>query len=309
MQGGYPEIIRCPPERVPEAVSIVLAELAPSQRREIAASLLDVKDPAGVADEALYVAIRGRQIHAAAWGQRQPGHIAVLWPPKFIGDVDYATACALAESVVADLDAQAVEMSQVLVAASDAHIVQILTHVNFRQLAELLYLACEAARFPRTQPTSRDIEFTTYNPSLRARLINLIERTYEGTLDCPGLNGVRDLENVITGYQATGAYRPENWLIVTAAGAVVGTLLLADHPKAGHWELMYMGLTPEARGRGWGRQITQHAQWLAGQSGVERIVLAVDSLNAPALHMYRSAGFEMWDRRTVYVRLRPKTSR
>ena len=40
-------------------------------------------------------------------------------------------------------------------------------------------------------------------------------------------------------------------------------LLLADHPKARHWELMYMGLVPEVRGRGWGRQIARYAQWLA----------------------------------------------
>jgi ribosomal protein S18 acetylase RimI-like enzyme len=65
---------------------------------------------------------------------------------------------------------------------------------------------------------------------------------------------------------------------------------------------MYMGLVPEARGRGWGRQITQHAQWSASRAGVERIVLAVDRVNEPALRMYRSTGFEMWDRRCVYVR-------
>ena len=63
-----------------------------------------------------------------------------------------------------------------------------------------------------------------------------------------------------------------------------------------------MGLTPEARGHGWGRQITQHAQYLARRAGVERIVLAVDAANGPALRMYRAMGFEIWDRRTVFVR-------
>jgi ribosomal protein S18 acetylase RimI-like enzyme len=65
---------------------------------------------------------------------------------------------------------------------------------------------------------------------------------------------------------------------------------------------MYTGLIPEARGRGWGRQITQHAQWMARQAGIERIVLAVDSVNVPAIRMYQSTGFEMWDKRSVYVR-------
>jgi mycothiol synthase len=79
-------------------------------------------------------------------------------------------------------------------------------------------------------------------------------------------------------------------------------LLLADHPSARHWELVYMGIVPQARGRGWGRQITQHAQFLARRHNIERIVLAVDAANSPALAMYRSAAFEPWDRRTVYVR-------
>jgi ribosomal protein S18 acetylase RimI-like enzyme len=86
-------------------------------------------------------------------------------------------------------------------------------------------------------------------------------------------------------------------------GRDVGVLLLADHPRAGHWELMYMGLVPEARGHGWGRHIARHAQWLARCAAVERIVLAVDAANRPALAMYERAGFAEWDRRSVFVRI------
>jgi ribosomal protein S18 acetylase RimI-like enzyme len=132
--------------------------------------------------------------------------------------------------------------------------------------------------------------------------MRLIEETYEQTLDCTALDGVRRVNHVVNGYQATGIFRPENWLIVRADEEDVGVLLLADHPQAGHWELMYMGLVPNVRGHRWGQLITRHAQWMASQAGVERIVLAVDAANEPALAMYRRTGFEMWDRRTVYVR-------
>jgi ribosomal protein S18 acetylase RimI-like enzyme len=307
VQGGQPQIIRCPPERVPEALSLVLTEIAPSLRGEIAATLLEVEGQADLANEPLYIAIQGGQIRGSAWGQRQSGNIAVFWPPQLVGDVDVATSYRLAEAVVCDLDASAIEMTQVLVGPADSARVPELERVNFCRLAELLYMTCEAPRFPRERPSFGDVTFTAYNDSQRTRLMRLIERSYEATLDCVGLNGVRDLHHVVAGYQATGTYRPENWLIVSAGQTDAGILLLADHPKAGHWELMYMGLVPEARGRGWGRQITQHAQWLASRAGVARIVLAVDSQNEPALRMYRSAGFEMWDRRTVYVRFPPKT--
>jgi ribosomal protein S18 acetylase RimI-like enzyme len=178
----------------------------------------------------------------------------------------------------------------------------VLKHVGFRHLADLIYLTCESQRFPRERDREAVLEFVPFDGPLRSRLMRLIERTYEGTLDCTALNGVRDVDNVINGYQATGVFKPQNWMIVRAHGEDAGVLLLADHPKAGHWELMYMGLVPEVRGNGWGRQITRHAQWLAAQSGVERIVLAVDATNEPALRMYRNTGFEMWDRRTVFVR-------
>ena len=65
-----------------------------------------------------------------------------------------------------------------------------------------------------------------------------------------------------------------------------------------------MGLVPEARGKGWGVQIARHAVQLASQSNAERVVLAVDASNWPALAMYGRAGFAEWDRRTVYLRFR-----
>jgi ribosomal protein S18 acetylase RimI-like enzyme len=252
--------------------------------------------------EGLFVALRGQTLCGAAWAQRQPGNIAIFWPPQLVLDEEPATAHRLAESVVRKLDRFGVAMSQVVLPSEDTGDVPILKAVGFRQLADLLYLACESDRFPSQANSQREIEFLPYDNSLRDRLVRVIERTYDGTLDCAALNGTRHMDDVMTGYQSTGVFRPENWLIVHSGDDDVGALLLADHPSVRHWELVYMGLVPKARGRGWGRQITQHAQALARAAGVERIVLAADAANEPALRMYRSVGFEAWDRRTVFVR-------
>ncbi|HVT27697.1 MAG TPA: GNAT family N-acetyltransferase, partial [Lacipirellulaceae bacterium] len=75
--------------------------------------------------------------------------------------------------------------------------------------------------------------------------------------------------------------------------------------KGRHWELMYMGLAPEVRGRGWGRHVARYAQWLARGANVERIVVAVDASNRPAVAMYQHTGFETWEQRAVYVRFPP----
>jgi ribosomal protein S18 acetylase RimI-like enzyme len=301
-------IVPCPSERLNEALAVVLCDLAPSQRREIGGALtVDSRGPrhnTAASPVGLFVAMRGEQLVGAVWAQHQPGNTAVLWPPQLAVGEREATAARLADTAVAELDRAAVSMSQVLLPDREGPFPELLEAVGFRHLAELLYLTCEAERFPAELPQmpGNKLSFLEYDKSLRGRLARLIELTYQGTLDCPTLNGARSLDDILVGYQATGVYRPENWLIVRCDDHDVGMLLLADHPQAGHLELVYMGLVPEARGRGWGRQVTHHAQRVAQSAGAERIVLAVDADNEPALRMYRSAGFEAWDRRSVYVR-------
>jgi mycothiol synthase len=284
-----------------EALSLVLCDIAPSQRQDIAQELCDQEPAATHAEHGLFAALRGERLCGAVWGQPQPGNTAVLWPPQLTPAEQEQTAHPLAEAAVCWLDSAAIGMSQVLLPGRTVPGVGVLESVGFRHLADLLYLSCEADRFP-TQVARHDLEFVAYESSHHVRLAKLIEQTYLDTLDCPDLNGARHMDDVIAGYQATGMFRPENWLIVRSGAQDVGVLLLAEHPSARHWELVYMGLVPAARGYGWGRQITQHAQELARRANVERIVLAVDAANVPALAMYRAAGFEMWDRRTVYVR-------
>jgi ribosomal protein S18 acetylase RimI-like enzyme len=296
------EIVRCPTELRAEAVALVLCELAPSLRRDVVGGLLDTENIEKSDADALFVARRDLEIRGAAWGQRQSGNIVVFWPPQLAAGEDVTTAHRLAEAVTAAIDETDAEMMQVFLPAPAAETVKVLQRVGFRHLADLRYMTAESARFPLAAPDG-ELEYGPYHGSQRDRLMDLVGRTYVGTLDCRDLDGVRDLDHVIKGYEATGTYRPENWLFVRNEGEDVGVLLLADHPKGRHWELMYIALVPEARGRGWGRQITRYAQWLARGAGVERIVVAVDAANLPAVAMYRHSGFELWDQRAVYVRV------
>jgi mycothiol synthase len=299
------EIVRCPAELRAEALALVLCELAPSLRRDVIGGLLETEEVEGSDDEALFIARCASELRGAAWGQRQSGNIVVFWPPQLAAGEDVTTAHRLAEAVTAAIDETDAEMMQVFLPAPAAETVKVLQHVGFRHLADLRYMTAESARFPVAAPDG-ELEYAPYYGSQRGRLMDLVGRTYVGTLDCRDLDGVRDLDHVIKGYEATGVYRPENWLFVRHKGADVGVLLLADHPRGRHWELMYMALVPEARGRGWGRQITRYAQWLARGAGTDRIVVAVDVANLPAVAMYRDSEFELWDQRAVYVRVPAK---
>lgn len=288
------EIVSCPPSLSVEALAIVLRDLSPQQRREI------VTLHSELAVDSLLVALDGDELCDAAWGQRQPGNTAVLWPPKATRTANDDTAGRLISAVAAALDAAGVYMTQVLLPDRQAAIVPALKAAGFTCLADLLYLSWESAA--AREPPSQQLTFEPYHASQRDRLTALIEKTYEATHDCAAMNGKRPISEVLDGYQATGVFRPENWRIVRTENCDVGVLLLADHRAAKHWELMYMGVVPSARGRRFGHHIVRHAQQLAHVAKVERIVLAVDAENFPAIKMYNETGFTAWDQRTVFVR-------
>jgi ribosomal protein S18 acetylase RimI-like enzyme len=171
---------------------------------------------------------------------------------------------------------------------------------GFVQAAELSYLVSPRPSQTAAAP-SGVLEFEPYNADQESRLAALIGATYDGTLDCPLLNGLRSLPDVLAGYRTVGAYRPEDWQFVRRSGHDVGCLLLAEHPAADHTELIYMGLVPAARGCGLGREITLRALYLAARRG-QSLVLAVDAANTPACALYAGAGLVEWDRRAVLLR-------
>lgn len=298
-------IVRCPPDLYVEAMALVLSELAPSQRRQTLPDGCGDGHSVGQEDDGLYVALQDGRLCGAAWGQHLPGKAALFWPPQLLPDQAQDTALRLVRAVLGTLDAAGVEIAQVLQPARDAESAIILESVGFSYSTDLLYLACEAEQFPRQPWEEGGLEFQPYHESQRCRLAELIERTYDGTRDCPSLNGVREIDDVIDGYQAIGRSGAKHWFLARASDQDAGVLLLADHPED-RWELVYMGVVPEVRGNGWGRALIHHAQWLARCADVERIVLAADAVNEPALAIYRSAGFLVWDRRSILVRLRRK---
>jgi ribosomal protein S18 acetylase RimI-like enzyme len=290
------EVGPCPIALSREALALAMADLTPEQRREFAP--VDCRQPV----EALVVALEGSRLCGAAWGQRQPGSTAILWPPRVLDGVDSTVEGRLTIAVAKALDDAGIRMAQVLLSDRSSPLATTLRSAGFTCLTELLYLNWEC-RASEVRATT-NIEFEPYSDAALARLRSIVERTYEATQDCPALGGQRPVEEVLDGYRATGAVRPDCWWYVRSGGADVGVLLLTEHATANHWELLYMGLVPSVRGRKLGSAVVQHAQRLAQAAGAERLVLAVDAENHPAIKMYNNTGFVVWDRRTVFVRFR-----
>lgn len=300
-----PQITAVVPARRAEALQLVFSHLTPQDQQRQAETMLD--DSAGPSGglEGLWAAYRDDRLVGAVLAQTQLGRTANIWLPRTAAGEPSATAQRLLVEVSDWLNTQDVRVAQVLletVAEGDANL---LRQGGFQRLADLLYLVCTENELP-TEPPGGPLEFEPYSTASHRRLAALVEATYRQTLDCPQLNEVRQIEDVLAGYRAAGVFHPSRWLIVRHRQQDVGCLLLADYPREENWELVYMGVAAEARGHGWGLDIVRHAQWLARQGGRPRLVLAVDAENEPAIRIYAAAGFAAWDRRTAYARVMTK---
>jgi ribosomal protein S18 acetylase RimI-like enzyme len=253
-------------------------------------------DPSG-----LFAAAAGGNFVGACWVQPQPGNTAVCWPPQLMRPCTDAVDMLL-DAATKHLDQHAVKLTQALASNRSDRVIALLTNHGFFVLADLAYLSWERQDVPPADDESVGVEFEPFDTTKRDRLCKIVEQTYEATLDCPRLNHLRSMDEVLDGYQATGEFDPANWFIVRQKKTDVGALLLNSHSAIGHCELVYMGMVPTARGRGLGRRIVRHAQRVLAQRNLQRLVLAVDTSNRPAATIYRRAGFQPWDQRTVLVR-------
>lgn len=229
------------------------------------------------------------------------GRVSSLSVPQVMADAPPETRRRLVAHALAAADAHNAILAQALVDPEDTPAVAAFAAEGFHHAADLLYLVwrCDV---PVASGTVNDLEWIAYRPERHHRLAAVVERTYVNSRDCPQLDGVRAIDDVLAGYRATGDFAPERWLIAVQNGEDVGCLLLADHAADDQWELVYLGVTPEARGRGLGLAITRHAQRLTAESSRARLVLAVDAANTPALGIYMAAGFEPCVRRAIYLR-------
>lgn len=298
---GDPLIGPASPEAAAEALWLVFQHVAAEDRLQQVDALLNGARTGKVSLAGLLEARRGGRLVGAIFSQVQAGKTALVWPPRLVSGEPTGTGGRLMAASTKWLARQQVRVANALLESVSQQDDALLRGGGYKRLAELLYLVSREDEFARSQPSGL-LQFEAYSGANHQRLARAVEATYEQTLDCPALEGVRDIEDVLAGYRAAGVFAGGRWLIVRHQGRDVGCLLLADHPEHENWELVYMGLVPSARGNGWGIQIARHAQWLTRQAGRPRLVLAVDAANAPAIRVYTAVGFQPCERRTVYVK-------
>ncbi len=282
------------------ALGLVFSGQPEEARRGLVRSAFKTAATTGHGLNGLLVARRRDTLVGACWAQVLAGRAGFVWPPGLVASEPRSTANLLIEQSDAYLLSHHVQLSQVLSDGGDDD--DLLLTCQYHHAADLSYLVCSREQLPATQPVT-PLTFEPFRDDQRMRLEEIVERTYEQTMDCPTLNGVRQLSDVITGYQSVGVFSPDHWLLVRHGDTDVGCLLLADHPDDDQWELVYMGVVPAARGNGWGEHIARHGAWLTRAAGRRQMMLAVDATNKPALEAYGRVGFEMVTQRSVYLKV------
>jgi ribosomal protein S18 acetylase RimI-like enzyme len=176
----------------------------------------------------------------------------------------------------------------------DAHAqAQALTEAGFKPLAKLISMRLELdPHESRDQWDEDEISWQTACQCTESDLTELILKTYKDSLDCPALDGVREINDIIAGHKASGVYRPQSWWIALLDGKRAGCLLMNDSPEPGLADVVYLGVAREFRGRGLGRAMLLHALGDARTRGLTAVALAVAAGNHYARRLYDSLGFE-----------------
>jgi ribosomal protein S18 acetylase RimI-like enzyme len=79
-------------------------------------------------------------------------------------------------------------------------------------------------------------------------------------------------------------------------------LLMTEHLDQRMWEVVYLGLVPEARGRGYGRGMLREGLRRAQAAGGFEVFLAVDKANHFAIKLYESLDFAAVGVQAVHMR-------
>ncbi|MBM4072245.1 MAG: GNAT family N-acetyltransferase [Planctomycetes bacterium] len=261
-------------------------------------------------------------ILAAYIGQRMQGALVcallagaggLVWPP-FVRDVPERQS--LEDQLLAAgcnwLRQRGARLAEALLGDREQPLSAALLRNGFQHMTQLIYLHHDlapeegvrgsqrtAAVDEAAVPASfRCVTFADADPQL---FRDTLLKTYEGTLDCPELNGVRTIDEIIAGHRSQGRFDPARWWLIETDSTAIGVIMLSEVPDLAGWDLSYVGVVPLARRQGWGRMLTQLAIRAAHAAEARQLMVAVDARNQPALNLYKSLGFKPHGQRDVYL--------
>ena len=242
-----------------------------------------------------------------------PGKTAMLFlsgPTRSVteGEAADAERDACVRGAIGSIAQTDVNLVQALPDPADGWACACFERAGMQSVGELAYLSRRlGGGRPEARPDTpdglhlRDPGELRTSAADRARLCDLLTRTYEGTLDCPELCGMRQAGDILESHLAAGSFDKRHWLIAHDGSRDVGCCLVSLNDDGATAELVYIGLTPEARGKGAARWLLQTSMWGLRTTPAQQVVCAVDRRNFPAARLYADMGFREFASRRALV--------
>jgi ribosomal protein S18 acetylase RimI-like enzyme len=195
------------------------------------------------------------------------------------------------------------QMVQVLLDPADEATIAIYGGHKFARIAELIYLQRNVRRTPPPMPLPEEFQQLNYSEKTHSAFAAAVLASYQQSLDCPALNGLRDIEDILAGHKGAGLFDPQDWFLILRNGAPIAVLMLSQTHQADGMELVYLGIAPKARGSGIGNYLMQLALARVYERKLHKLTLAVDSRNEPALKLYHRHGLQQIAMKTAMMRM------
>ena len=239
---------------------------------------------------------------AAALVVAAAGRAGMLFLSPVLRDQDIPAVAALTRHVshpsrVADL-----ALVQMLLDPHQQREFHAVTQAGYSLLAKLQYMRRRTERQPASLQLPDGLSIAHWSPEHRPLFEQAILESYQNTLDCPGLLGLRGIDDIIAGHMSAGEFEPSLWHVVHQQGKPAAVMLLSPLSSRDAMELVYLGLSPAWRGRGLARMLMEYALRISTDHGSSEMLLAVDENNTPALKLYQSLKFTPTARKLAMLR-------
>ncbi|MDP7070232.1 MAG: GNAT family N-acetyltransferase [Phycisphaerales bacterium] len=196
-------------------------------------------------------------------------------------------ATAVIEAARAGCRAQPIDLLQALLGPDDSWSLEAYRAASFDVLADLHTLRVRIGLNETPPPLPLGVRLRT---GTDAELVAVMEATYEATLDCASLRGLRRTQDILDGHRSGGLVHEDLVQILTRDSTPIGCAVVTCGPNAVA-DLAYIGLIPAARGCGLGECALRHMVYRAARHGARHMRLAVDDVNTPARSVYHRLGF------------------
>ena len=294
-QDAHPATIRrARAEEVEPAVRLILSPSGTAVDAEAVRDFITFGRQRGIDFEgSLMVAERGGKVVTAALPVVSPGRTMLILLPGGLSGRGVETATRdLLEPVCRWGREQDVHLAQALIDPQDSTLAKALEDGGFSRMADLHYLHVTPPADPTPPDLTPGLRWARYSERTHDLFARAIVDSYQQSLDCPALTGLRDVEDILAGHKGGGVFDPDCWFVLLEADEPLGVLLLNQTLRGDAIELTYLGLLPRARGRKLGELMMRQALAVAAAHGHSRFCLAVDAKNVPALKLYYRHGMQ-----------------